>query len=327
MPGGKRFAAEWDSASEQWTRGRIRRLFDIVTGAVLLRLIVGAFVVPSQSWVLRLWSKITGSYPLGDSEEWEGTDLTLRFGTAERIEIETADGETLDAVLCRCLLNSGTPQAESGPTVVLLNPNFALWQYRLAEIDGLLAAGVNVVGVNYRGTGLSTGRLTRDGLILDALAAKQIVTRCLGVPRDKVAVFGRSLGGAVAVLASEKGAVLCADRTFTSLADVAVLHARICVSIVCGWDFLLYSIVPKLIRLLLWFSAWEMSPGAKWREGGVSRWTVSCEDDAVIPRDAQLQWPGGIQLRPGFGDSHNRGLLRNESEFQVERLREALHLN
>jgi pimeloyl-ACP methyl ester carboxylesterase len=78
--------------------------------------------------------------------------------------------------------------------------------------------------VNYRGYGGSTGRPTESGLRSDALAVYDHVRG----RQPRVAVMGRSLGGAVAVrLASERPVeALVLATPFDSLANVARVHYR-----------------------------------------------------------------------------------------------------
>lgn len=58
--------------------------------------------------------------------------------------------------------------------------------------------GVNIFSVDYRGYGLSTGSPSEQGLLLDAEAALDALLAQPDVHTGRIAVFGRSLGGAVA---------------------------------------------------------------------------------------------------------------------------------
>lgn len=63
---------------------------------------------------------------------------------------------------------------------------------------------------SYRGYGLSEGRPSEAGLKLDAAAALQYVLSREDLATSKVVLFGRSLGGAVAIhLAAEHQSQVC----------------------------------------------------------------------------------------------------------------------
>jgi len=79
-----------------------------------------------------------------------------------------------------------------------------------------------VLVVDYRGYGLSEGRATEAGVYADARAGLRHLIEQRGFPESRVIVFGRSLGGAVAVdLAQERNlAGVILESTFPSIADV-----------------------------------------------------------------------------------------------------------
>ena len=82
--------------------------------------------------------------------------------------------------------------------------------------------GLNVLMVEYRGYGQSEGTASEHGTRLDALAAWDYLVTGRGVSNDKIVLFGRSLGGAVAAqLAQEqRPAGLVLESTFTSVPDI-----------------------------------------------------------------------------------------------------------
>jgi fermentation-respiration switch protein FrsA (DUF1100 family) len=81
---------------------------------------------------------------------------------------------------------------------------------------------------DYRGYGHSEGRPHEAGLIADGRAAQQWLADRLGIRPGDIVLFGRSIGGAVAIgVAAEAGAqALVLENTFTSLTDVAAGHFR-----------------------------------------------------------------------------------------------------
>lgn len=83
-----------------------------------------------------------------------------------------------------------------------------------------------VLAFDYRGYGLSEGKPHEAGVVADALAAQRLLAETCGTEPDDVVVFGRSLGGGVAVAAAaEQGAAaLVLQCTFTRITDAAASH-------------------------------------------------------------------------------------------------------
>ncbi len=82
--------------------------------------------------------------------------------------------------------------------------------------------GINVFIFDYRGYGRSQGRPSEQGTYLDAEAALSYLHSRTDVDSNSIVIFGRSLGGAVAVdLASRHQCLgLILESTFTSLVDI-----------------------------------------------------------------------------------------------------------
>jgi fermentation-respiration switch protein FrsA (DUF1100 family) len=85
---------------------------------------------------------------------------------------------------------------------------------------------VAVFAFDYRGYGRSEGSPSEKGVLADGRAAQEWLAKRAGISPGDVVLWGRSLGGAVAVnLAAENGAKgLIVERCFTSLPDVAAVH-------------------------------------------------------------------------------------------------------
>lgn len=85
---------------------------------------------------------------------------------------------------------------------------------------------VNQMIVEYRGYGKSEGRVSEEGTYEDGRAAVRYLTSEKGVSPDKLFIFGRSLGSAVAVqMALESPcAGLMLEAPFTSVRDMAKTH-------------------------------------------------------------------------------------------------------
>lgn len=78
--------------------------------------------------------------------------------------------------------------------------------HRLDDFERLRGAGTNVLGLSYRGYAKSRGSPSEAGIYRDGRAAFEYATRVLGFPPQRIFLFGRSLGSAVAIdLAQDRG--------------------------------------------------------------------------------------------------------------------------
>lgn len=119
-------------------------------------------------------------------------------------------------------------QSKKVPTVLYFHGNAGNIGHRLLNVQGLYTSiGCNVALVEYRGYGRSEGSPSEEGLYMDAQAALDFLVTRQDIATDKIVVFGRSLGGAVAVdLATRTAnkdsiAALMLENTFTSIPDIA----------------------------------------------------------------------------------------------------------
>src|SRR5207245_8747221 len=79
--------------------------------------------------------------------------------------------------------------------------------HRLENLAALHSLGLSVFLFDYRGYGRSEGKPSEPGLYQDALAAYEVLTKAKQVPPQRIVLFGRSLGAAVAgTLASQRRA-------------------------------------------------------------------------------------------------------------------------
>lgn len=96
----------------------------------------------------------------------------------------------------------------------------------------------NILLIEYRGYGLSEGHPSEEGLYIDAKASLDYLFSRNDVNHSEIVVFGRSLGGAVAIdLAirenySNRIWCLVVENTFTSIPDMA--------RVLLGWKILQY---------------------------------------------------------------------------------------
>ena len=144
----------------------------------------------------------------------------FHLSDSETIYLPTPDGETLHAYLLR------PPSAALRKNITLLvfHGNAGNIGHRL-PIGKVLSEslGCNVVMLEYRGYGLSTGSPDEDGLTVDAQTGLDYIRRRSELQGTKLVIYGQSLGGAVAIkLVADNqaqgdiaGVIL--ENTFTSI--------------------------------------------------------------------------------------------------------------
>ncbi|KAA0203224.1 hypothetical protein HAZT_HAZT005968 [Hyalella azteca] len=113
-------------------------------------------------------------------------------------------------------------------TILYLHGNAGNFGHRLANVCGLFnRIKCNVLLLEYRGYGFSSGHPSEAGLYQDATAALNYLHTRQDIDVNKIVVFGRSLGGGVGIeLASRSNArqelrALIVENTFTSIPDMA----------------------------------------------------------------------------------------------------------
>jgi uncharacterized protein len=135
------------------------------------------------------------------------------FPQAEEIVLDTADGEKV--------IVWHVPPRGGQPVVLYFHGNGGALQHRVPRFRKLVADGVGLVGLSYRGYAGSTGKPTETGLITDARAAYDFAAS--RYPANRIALWGESLGTGVAIaLAAEKPVSrIMLDAPFTSAVDLA----------------------------------------------------------------------------------------------------------
>ena len=119
----------------------------------------------------------------------------------EHVDIPRLDGLRQYAWVMKTTRNS-----ERAPWALFLHGNSATIASRvnIARYEQLRSLGLNVIAPEYRGFGGLDGVPTESALYADARAGYDYLRRHLGVRGERIAIYGWSLGGAVAVdLASQ----------------------------------------------------------------------------------------------------------------------------
>ncbi|MCA9772811.1 MAG: alpha/beta hydrolase [Myxococcales bacterium] len=168
-------------------------------------------------------------------------DVARPGGPVEDVWFETSDGPRLHGWLAT------PPRARH--TLLFFHGNAGNLADRWDNVERLMARGVRVFIIDYRGYGKSGGVPTERGLYLDARAAWAALAARPGVDPDRVFLFGRSLGGAVAIdLALEvRPRGLIVESSFESVAAMTrAIYPIVPVHMLTGRRFDSISKVPRL---------------------------------------------------------------------------------
>lgn len=152
------------------------------------------------------------------------TDIGLEF---EDFYLETTDKESINAWYITA--KSSTTQAGnnwSGKTVLFLHGNAGNISHRLETIKIFHQLGINILILDYRGFGKSTGNPSEQGTYADADAAWKYLLEEKKLVAENIIIAGRSLGGGVAAELARKvqPAMLILESTFTSMPEVSAEH-------------------------------------------------------------------------------------------------------
>jgi len=163
-------------------------------------------------------------FPTRDLEASPG-DIGLGF---QEVRIDVTDGESIHAWYIPAPSGShvtGRSGDGGAPTVLFCHGNAGNISHRLETIECLVTLGADVMLFDYRGYGRSDGAPSETNMYADAAACYSWLTGSQGVHSDKIVLFGRSLGGAVAIeLASHVDcAGLIVESSFTSAREMGRL--------------------------------------------------------------------------------------------------------
>jgi len=153
----------------------------------------------------------------GVSSDATPADIGLDY---EDVRFAAADGVRLHGWFI--------PALDDSPILLFMHGNAGNISHRLDSLALFHDLGLSVFIFDYRGYGHSAGRPDEDGSYLDADAAWRYLTQQRGAAPDRIVLFGRSLGAAVAshLATTTEPAALIVESAFTSVPDVAAQHYR-----------------------------------------------------------------------------------------------------
>ena len=166
----------------------------------------------------------------------EGVPRPTQYGISdyEDLRLPTPDGETLGAFFIRPS-NKGLSR---NVTILMFHGNAGNIGHRVPIAKVLEEnVGCNVLMLEYRGYGMSTGNPSEEGLMIDAQTALDYIRDRKDIKGTKIVVYGQSLGGAVAIQLVAKNQEardvigLILENTFTSIRKLIprlLLHAVSC---------------------------------------------------------------------------------------------------
>lgn len=133
----------------------------------------------------------------------------------EEVYFNTPDGEKLHGWFF--------PQAGEYPVLLFFHGNAGNISHRLDNVKLLLGLKVQVFIFDYRGYGKSSGKPSERGLYRDGMAALDYLVKLRHFPPEKIILFGRSLGAAIALEVASKSNVrsIILESAFTSTREMA----------------------------------------------------------------------------------------------------------
>jgi len=115
------------------------------------------------------------------------------------------------------------PAGPQSPVVLFCHGNAGNISHRIESLAQFNRLGLSVLIFDYRGYGQSAGKCSEKGTYLDAEAAWRYLTEGRRIAPERIIVFGRSLGGAIAAHLARDHApgALIVESSFTSVPDRA----------------------------------------------------------------------------------------------------------
>jgi len=136
----------------------------------------------------------------------------------EDVRFPAADG----ILLCGWFVPAA-PERSSRGTILFCHGNAGNISHRIESLGIFHEMDLDVFIFDYRGYGGSEGKVTEEGTYRDAEGAWRYLTEKRAVPPERIILFGRSLGGAIAASLARKTnpGGLIVESSFISVPDLA----------------------------------------------------------------------------------------------------------
>lgn len=259
---------------------KIDFLYKSITVVILSWVVVNAFIYMQQPNMVFYPFKKIESTP----KDW-GLDY-------KQVNIKLREGDTISGWYF--------PHPQAVKTVLFFHGNGGNISHRGDSIYVFHKLKLNVLIIDYPGYGESSGQPSENGLYQSANAAWQYLVSDKQVKPKDIIIFGRSLGGAVAVdLATRvEAAGLILESTFSSVSDIA----KIAFPIMSNFIYLRYSFdsLSKIHRV--------KSPVL----------LIHSPDDEVIPFELGQKLFAAIQSEKEFlqiEGGHNDGFMQSIQSY------------
>lgn len=175
----------------------------------------------------------------------------------DQVTLTTSDDVELDAWF--------VPAPGAKGVVLFCHGNAGNISHRLDSLEIFHRLGLSVLIFDYRGYGRSQGRPSEDGTYLDSEAAWHYLVGQRNMAPQRIVIFGRSLGAAVAARLArrQQPAALIVESAFTSVPDMGAE---------------LYPLLPvRLLSRLRYDVVWSVA------ESRCPLLVVHSRDDDIIP--------------------------------------------
>ncbi len=186
--------------------------------------------------------------------------------------------------------------------ILFFHGNAGNISHRLESIQSFNKIGLSVFIFDYRGYGLSEGKISEAGLYSDAEASWKYLTEIRNFKPSEIIIFGRSLGGAIATWLAKayEPAALIIESTFTSVKEAAAE---------------LYPFLPVKLLLRFNFNTIDFIPEVK-----CPILIIHSRDDELIPFNHGLRLFNAATLKKELLEirgSHNNGFFYSAETYKL----------
>jgi len=136
----------------------------------------------------------------------------------EEVSLSTSDGLVLKSWIKK-------PKSQDEYTILIFHGNGGHVGHRVNKFEPFIDAGYGLFFLEYRGYADNPGKPSEKGLLYDALAAIEFLSKNK-IKSEKIILYGESLGCGIAVKLSSEAefAATVLEAPYTSIADVAQKH-------------------------------------------------------------------------------------------------------